>query len=276
MKKYRHTILQVFVLSSLLVGSAIAFAFNGPQANPPDKNTPPPINQNGYGQYIGVKEGTRDYAISGVSLAVLGSDEVFDDVNFNGIRDTNETIIKPEVLGSASSQFLTVTGTRADIVGTVTVSNLAGTGERPVCIGQDHKLKICENAPAVPSNNTNNNSNCYPLVYPEISTNPNDVHYQNSQCNTYTTQTTCNNTDVWLRNRTNNQANYSFPVLGSSTAADITYGDMYITNAAHSHAITSHLLLNPADLDYEGDTLPKSNPQNNEQLLGPKCVWSSV
>lgn len=144
MKKYRNTMLQVIVLSTLLVGSAIAFAFSGPTANPPGNNTPPPINQNGYGQYMGIKEGTRNIMLPPpISLAVLGSDEVFNDDNANGIRDTGETIIRPEVLGSASSQFLNVVGTRADVIGTVTVSNLAGTGERPVCIGQDHKLKIC-------------------------------------------------------------------------------------------------------------------------------------
>lgn len=124
MKKYRNTMLQVIVLSSLLVGSAIAFAFSGPTANPPGNNTPPPINQNGYGQYIGSLVGAPD--ISGVSLAVLG------DKSAGGPTE-----------GSASSQFLNVVGTRAEVLGTVTVSNLSGTGERPVCIGQDHKLKIC-------------------------------------------------------------------------------------------------------------------------------------
>lgn len=129
MKKYRHTILQVFVLAILSVGGVIAFAFNGPQANPPDKNTPPPINQNGYGQYIGVVN-TDTPNISGASLAILGDSK--------GTPATDD-----DILGSASSQFLNVVGTRAEVVGTVTVSNLAGTGERPVCIGQDHKLKIC-------------------------------------------------------------------------------------------------------------------------------------
>lgn len=124
MKKYRNTVLQVIVLSGLLIGSAVVLAFNGPTANPPGNNTPPPINQNGYGQYIGTTVGAPD--ISGVSLAILG-----------------DTAAGGSTEGSASSQFLNVVGTRADVIGTVTVSNLAGTGERPVCIGQDHKLKIC-------------------------------------------------------------------------------------------------------------------------------------
>jgi hypothetical protein len=173
MKKYKQNILQIFVLAILLVSGAFVFAFSGPTSTPLVEDAQGPIKATGVGQYIGEKSFADLINLNGYSLSILGKQD-------------------NSILGNASSQFLNVSNSVTVDEGDVFVTSLSGTGTQNVCLNSQHKLVRCsgsgvfidEEAPI---------SECYPVVYSEVSSDYNSPNYLLAKqlCATKTTKQNC-------------------------------------------------------------------------------------